>query len=76
MIRFNSKIDFLRRRNDAPAPAELLDLNGDQFEISHSPLHVLPLSSSARTVCDETSIVPSGTLVIPPATLLLLTSVE
>jgi hypothetical protein len=75
-IWFNSKVGFLRR-GDAPAPAELLDLDSDEFEISHSPLHFLLLSSSARTMRDEASVVPSGPLVVPSATLLLLlTSVE
>lgn len=75
-IRFNSKIDFLRGRNGAPVPAELFDLNGDQLEISHSPLYFLLLGASARTMRDEASVVPSGTLVVPSTTLLLLTSVE
>jgi hypothetical protein len=76
MTRINRQVDVLGGRNDAPTPAKLLDLNGDQFEVSHSPLNFLLPSASARAMCNEASIVPSGPLVVPPATLLLLTSVE
>jgi len=82
-IQFNEKIDFLRLRvdflrggNDPPAPAKLLDLNADQFEISHSPLHFLLLRASAGTMYDEAPVVPAGPLVVPPMTLLLLASVK
>jgi len=67
---------FCEGRDDPPAPAELLDLDADRFEIGRSPLHFPLLSPSAGTMRDETPVAPSGPLVVPSTTLLLLTSVE
>jgi len=73
-VRFNGRIDFPRGRDDPPAPAKPPDLNANRFEIGHGPLHFL-LSAADGTLCDEVPVVPAGPLV-PPTSLLLLTSVE
>lgn len=76
MVRIIREAAILRGGDNTPTPPKLFDLNGDEFEVGHGPLNFVLPSTSTRTVCDEASIVPSGSLVVPSATLLLLPSVE
>lgn len=66
------KTAILRGGDDTPTPAKLLDLNSDEFEVSHGSFNFILPGACDRTMCDEASVVPSGSLVVPSTALLLL----